>query len=551
LSGFNTKERFLAFSFAAMVLVLALFSGLAAIGLVGPDEPRYAWIAREMAQSGDWVTPRLYGQAWFEKPALYYWAAAIGFKMFRSAEWAARMSSAFAALCAALTISWLALKHYGEKTAWVSLLIFSTTIGALAFARAATPDMLFAASLTIAMACADTVLREHGALRSSSDASQAEPRARLASTIFFGAWLGVAALAKGPGAVALAGGSIALWVICARQWRAALRLAHPAAIGAFVVVAVPWYALCAMRNPDFLRTFLFLHNVQRYLTPVFQHRQPFWFFGPILLIALLPWSVLLFAVAAEGLRLWKQKTFVDSPGFFFACWAIFPIAFFSLSQSKLPGYILPAVPPLALLCAVALERRIAAGESSRAWMLVAIAATVLALYLAAPLVAQKQLPDLWASQNWHARGRIFQFYGAIVFVASLLFIFVRYPRLALSSICASGLFLAVMANDTLRIAETRSDDQFSARRVAASKQLQPPFNNDPIALYKVHRNWEFGLNFYLGRAIPEWTPQIDGPAVVFTSPSGLLELEKQASVTSVQEFGIPKCVKAAVERPLP
>jgi 4-amino-4-deoxy-L-arabinose transferase-like glycosyltransferase len=550
LSGFNNKERILAFSFAALVLALALFSGLAAIGLVGPDEPRYAWIAREMAQSGDWVTPRLYGQPWFEKPALYYWAAAIGFKIFRSAEWAARMPSAFAALCAALAIGWLALKQYGEKTAWVTLLIFATTIGALAFARAATPDMLFAASLTIAMACADGVLRQQGALRSSV-ASQAEQRAPLASTILFGAWLGVAALAKGPGAVALAGGSIALWMICTRRWRAALQLAHPAALGAFVVVAVPWYALCALRNSDFLRTFLFLHNVQRYLTPVFQHRQPFWFFGPILLIALLPWSAVLFAAGAEGFRLWRQKIFVDSPGFFFACWAIFPIAFFSFSQSKLPGYILPAVPPLALLCGVALERRIEAGCASRAWMLVAIAATVLALYLAAPQVAQKYLPDLWSSQNWHARGRIFQFYGAIVFAASLLFLFVRYPRLALSSICASGLFLALMANDTLRIAETRSDDQFSARRVAASRQLQPPFNNDPIAIYKVHRNWEFGLNFYFGRAIPEWTPQIDGPAVVFTSPAGLLELEKHASVASVQEFGIPKCVKAAVERPLP
>ena len=533
-----------------MILALALFSGLAAIGLLGPDEPRYAWIARGMAQSGDWVTPRLYGQPWFEKPALYYWAAAVGFKIFRSAEWAARMPSAFAALCAALAIGWLALKHYGEKTAWVTLLIFATTIGALAFARAATPDMLFAASLAIAMACAAGVLREQGSLHSRSGLETA-PRARLASVILFGAWLGVAALAKGPGAVALAGGSIALWMICTRQWRAALRLAHPAAIGAFIVIAVPWYALCAARNPDFLRTFLFLHNVERFLTPVFQHRQPFWFFGPILLIALLPWSVLLFAAIAEGARIWRQKTFADSPGFFFACWAIFPIVFFSFSQSKLPGYILPAVAPLALLCGIALERRIAANDFSRVWMLVAVAATVLALYLAAPFVGHKFLPDLLNSQNWQARGRIFQWYGAIVFMASLLFLFVRYPRLALSSICASALFLALMANDTLGIAETRSDDQFSARRIAASRQLQPPFNNDPIALYRVHRNWEFGLNFYLGRAIPEWTPQIDGPAVVFTSPAGLLELEKHASVTAVQEFGIPKCVKAAVERPLP
>ena len=170
-----------------MVLVLALFSGLASIGLVGPDEPRYAWIAREMAQSGDWVTPRLYGQPWFEKPALYYWAAAIGFRIFPSAEVAARLPSAIAALCAALSIAWLALKHYSEKTAWVVLLIFATTIGSLVFARAATPDMLFAASLAMAMTCAAGMLRADGALRSLRP-PRAVPRNGLAEIILFGVW---------------------------------------------------------------------------------------------------------------------------------------------------------------------------------------------------------------------------------------------------------------------------------------------------------------------------------------------------------------------------
>ena len=533
-----------------MVVFLALFTGLASIGLVGPDEPRYAWIAREMAQTGDWVTPRLYGQPWFEKPALYYWAAAIGFRIFPSAEWAARLPSAIAALCAALSIAWLALKHYGENTAWVVLLIFATTIGSLAFARAATPDMLFAASLVMAMACAAGMLRAQGELR-SVEPPTAVRGSGLTEVILFGVWLGVATLAKGPGAVVLAGGSIGLWALCTRRWHAALRFAHPAAIAAFVVVAVPWYALCARRNPDFLRTFLFLHNFERYLTPVFQHRQPFWFFGPIVLIALLPWAVLLWPAAEEGLRLGRAKGGYDSPGFFFACWAIFPIVFFSFSQSKLPGYILPVVPPLALLCGVALERRIETCRSARPWILVAAAATVLALYIAAPYLGYRFLPDLMNSQNWHARGRILQSYGAIIFLASLLFLVLRSPRLALSSICASALFLALMANDTLRLAEVRSDDQFSARRIAASPQVRPPYNKDPIALYRAHRNWEYGLNFYFGRVIPEWSPQIPGPAVVFTSPAGLLDLERQATATSVQEFGIPKCVKAAVAGPRP
>ena len=105
-------------------LLICLFGNLGAIGLVGPDEPRYAWIARAMAETGDWITPRLYGQPWFEKPILYYWAAAAGFWLHLPAEWAARLPSAFAALAAALAIGWLAQKHYDRDAASLSVPIY-------------------------------------------------------------------------------------------------------------------------------------------------------------------------------------------------------------------------------------------------------------------------------------------------------------------------------------------------------------------------------------------------------------------------------------------
>ena len=129
-------------------------------------------------------------------------------------------------------------------------------------------------------------------------------------------------------------------------------MAHPLAIIAFSVIALPWYVACALRNPDFLHIFIFQHNFERYLTPMFQHRQPFWFFLPITLAAILPWTALLWGAGQEGVRLWREKTWKNSPGFFFACWGIFPVLFFSFSQSKLPSYILPAIPPLALICSL-------------------------------------------------------------------------------------------------------------------------------------------------------------------------------------------------------
>ena len=169
------RANFIAYASAGLIVVVCLFSHLGAIGLVGPDEPRYAWIARAMATSGDWVTPRLYGQPWFEKPVLYYWAAALGFLAHLPVEWAARLPSAVAALVAAIAIGWLGWKFYGTESSpfaspfLIAPLIFSTSVAAIGFARAAGPDMLFSAALTLAMASGAIVLSRRGALRSEND----------------------------------------------------------------------------------------------------------------------------------------------------------------------------------------------------------------------------------------------------------------------------------------------------------------------------------------------------------------------------------------------
>src|SRR5260370_36919086 len=140
-------------------LYVCYFSHLGAIGFVGPDEPRYAWIARDMAESGDWVTPHLYGKPWFEKPPLYYWGAAIFFKLFGVSEAVARLPSAISALLATLAMAWLAWRIYGQETARWLLLLLPTTLGMIGFSHAAATDMPFSAMLTISMVCAAVLLR--------------------------------------------------------------------------------------------------------------------------------------------------------------------------------------------------------------------------------------------------------------------------------------------------------------------------------------------------------------------------------------------------------
>jgi len=515
-------------------MVVCLVGHLGAIGLVGPDEPRYAWIARAMATSGDWVTPRLYGQPWFEKPVLYYWAAALGFLAHLPAEWAARLPSAFAALAAAIAIGWLGRKLYGTGS-WpfaspflIAPLIFSTSVAAIGFARAAGPDMLFSASLTIAMASGAIVLSRRGALRSESDDRASNAPSDHIALAFFGASLGLAVLAKGPAGILLAAGALGIWALVTSHWRDAFRLAHPLAIAVFCLVALPWYVLCALRNSDFLRVFIFQHNFERYLTPMFQHRQPFWYFVPIHLLGLLPWTACLWPALQEGLQLWRQKSWSSSPGFFFACWAISPFLFFSFSQSKLPGYILPAIPSLVLVIAVGLQRRILAPKSqpsrvASAWCaLISVGITWIVMALST-VHWLNRLPA--AARNVSGK-MILQI--SILAVAGGIVIVV----LALLRNRGALLFSLFMVALCVELAGSRvlpALDPFISARFHGELLTNHRYP-DRVFTFHLTRSWQYGLNFYLGREVAEWPPADADAALVLTTPQGLDEIRKMGRV---------------------
>ncbi len=503
---------------------ICLFSHLGAFGLVGPDEPRYAWVARAMAATGDWVTPRLYGQPWFEKPVLYYWAAAIGFDLHLPVEWAARLPSAFAALAAAIAIGWLGWRHYGAapdlagSPALLAPLLFSSSVAAVGFARAATPDMLFSASLTVAMASAASALRRGGALRGSSMQAYDSAPGDWLSLVMFGACLGLAVLAKGPAGVVLAGGAVGLWALATNRWRAAIHLAHPIAVAAFCIVALPWYALCALRNSEFIRVFIYQHNFDRYLTPVFQHKQPFWFFGPIVLLALLPWTVLLLPAVQEALRRWPEKSWHDSPAMFFSCWAVIPILFFSFSQSKLPGYILPAIPPLALILGAVSARITSTDSSPLRWTAAALGFTWFAMGLSAAHWMHRLPPGA----KDHA--------GRAIFVCAL-FAIVDGVAIAALGILRKRAAIVLSVLLVMLIVETAGarilpvlDPYLSARRHAAS--LHDDRRPDRIFTFHLNRSWNFGLAFYLGREVSEWSPADPEAALLLTTPQGLDELRR-------------------------
>jgi len=504
-------------------LYVCYFSHLGAIGFVGPDEPRYAWIARDMAETGDWVTPRLYGKPWFEKPPLFYWGAALSFKLFGVSEAAARLPSAVSALLATLALAWLALRLYGAETARWLLLLLPTTVGMIGFSHAAATDMPFSGMLTIAMVCAAVVLG-----LTHNENTPILPRTPWLALILFGFFLGLAVLAKGPAAIILSGGAIFFWALFTKRWRDAFRLLHPIALASFCLTALPWYILCARRNLDFFRIFIIEHNFKRYVTPEFQHIQPFWYYFPILLIGLAPWFIWLIWHALPAARKqiadlhWPVKIFVVS-------WAIFPLLFFTLSKSKLPGYILPSILPLGLLLATAVTQSL-----NRKPLVARFAVIGSALvYLGSVLRVWLDLYFYPSTKGAHLTLIIgpvfvlfFTFFAGIGGLASMVVSLVNRPRGGQILALIVFLFMVDLAYDS----STKLNLELSPRTVVSDISAA---DADRTYSYRMQRGWLYGLNFYLHREVLEWTPATSGLSLVVTSRRNFQELKRSAEVIQV------------------
>ena len=330
---------------AAALAALAFFTyarGLGSIGLVGPDEPRYAEIAAAMAVRHDYITPRLLGQGWFEKPVLYYWLAAASFHAAGMSDASARLPNALLGLLLVLALALFLARVRGWRAAALGAMLAASAAFLFGFARAAATDLPLAATLSFALLALFLWLRE-----------------RHRGWLWLAAaCLGLAVLAKGPVAVVLAAGVLLLLAWWQRHGEWITRALSPTAIVIFFAVCAPWYVWVSIRNPDFVRIFFLEHNVERFATNRFAHPQPFWFFLPVLFLAIFPWS----GWSLLSLReVWRRRASQQGEppclNRFLWLWVLVPLVFFSASHSKLPSYILPAVPGLVALMALTIDAR--------------------------------------------------------------------------------------------------------------------------------------------------------------------------------------------------
>jgi 4-amino-4-deoxy-L-arabinose transferase-like glycosyltransferase len=364
----------------ALVLALLVFR-LGAVPLVGPDEPRYTRVAVEMHRAGEWVTPTLQGEPWLEKTPLFYWLAGGAFSVLGETEAAARLPSVLATILLVGATALVGARLYGTAAGLHAGFVAGTSVLPFVYGRAASMDMLLAAMVTVAIGLAG--LRLLGV---------AGPRAVVAAA----AAAGLATLAKGPLGLLLPALVLAAYLAVTREPRRLRELLSLPAVAAFLVVAAPWYvAILLDQGRHFVDVFILNHNVERFTSTVHRHPGPVWYYLPMLLGGLFPWSGL--AVPAL-IRIDPRASRRD---LFVVLWLALPLLFFSIAGSKLPGYILPCVPPLAILMGRAADRLVTEGptpEGQLSGRVAALVGLVLgALVAAAPAALFRVHEPSWRS----------------------------------------------------------------------------------------------------------------------------------------------------------
>lgn len=331
--------------FLFFVVIAFYLYGLGNLPLLGPDEPRYAQVAREMFLSGDLITPTLGGHTWFEKPALLYWMIVAAFKVFGVNEWSARLGPA---VCGLLTIAAVGLigreldRSSAEPRgfAFWTILVTTTALGLIVFSRAASVDVVITMTTTWSLA-----------FFLSHELTKVSSRKRLFLLGFY-LFVGLSLLAKGLVGIVVPFGVVGLYYLLRRSWpeRSVWR-SLVWGIPLAVAISATWYGpVIARHGWTFVDEFFIQHHFARYVSNKYHHPQPLYFYPVIILMLSLPWTPYLLGAFAKMRRWeWRNPDSLSTVRMFSLAWLLVPIVFFSFSGSKLPGYVLPALPAAALL----------------------------------------------------------------------------------------------------------------------------------------------------------------------------------------------------------
>jgi 4-amino-4-deoxy-L-arabinose transferase len=354
-----SPDRRLALATLLLLCFFTFFFGLGRPAITDADEAFYAEASREMVESGDWLTPRFNYQNRWEKPVLYYWLTSATYLIAGPTEFAARLWAALSGAGLALLAWAIARQMTGRlDVAWLTGAVVATSFGYFSMARSALPDLPLTFCITLgiwaALRAVDTT-RSHEGPRSPGLFGPANMWWALA-----GVGAGAGFLMKGP--VALVVPATVLLPIAWRERRRVRLDARGIAVAAMTaaVVGLPWYVAMWLEHGDaYFQSFFIGDNLERFTTERFNDSRPFWFYLPVLLGGLMPWSVYLVAFSGDGLaRKRRRALHLDDTDWRLLLWAAMPVLFFTVSIGKQPRYILPVLPPLAVFVARGIVARL-------------------------------------------------------------------------------------------------------------------------------------------------------------------------------------------------
>ncbi len=462
------------------VFFVVWFCNLDYRSLVRPDEGRYAEIAREMAVTGDWTTPRLNGIKYFEKPPLQYWMTAAAYKAFGEDEWTARLWAALTGFAGVLMVAFAGARLFGRRAGLYSAIVLASSILYAAIGHMNTLDMGVTFCLTLGLL--GFLLAQRG------DASTRETRLWM---LLAWAAMGFAFLSKGLIGLALPAAAMVAYALVHRDMSFLKRLEPLAGIAIILAIALPWIIAVSIANPEFAHFFFIHEHFQRFLTQVHHRTAPWWYFVPVLIAGMLPWTAMLgqALIAAckgdPGGRSFKPRRFL-------LLYAAVIFLFFSASQSKLASYILPIFPALALLVGEWLPR---VRGRTLTWLILPIAAVALAGAIASPFVVNFSSEKVPAALYGLFGKWIFA--GALTLLAAscLAMFFAWRERIeaAVVALGAGGLLLVQLVMTGHETLSPSYSTSHLAGTIRALLDADTPF-------YSV-RTYEHTLPFYIKRTV--------------------------------------------------
>lgn len=459
----SAHRRYLPLLTVAFGVVCLYCYQLNGVGVLGPDEPRYAAIGRAMAQTGQLITPKLWGNPWFEKPPLLYWFTAIGTWTGLDPDLAARVPVALLSLCFLAAFFFLLRSEFGFDAAAVSTILLASCASWVTYSSLCLTDLPLAVFFSLAVLLtvpltAKTPPETHVQLRFAA----------------IGACIGLAMLSKGLVPIALA--APFLWYL-RRLWRSWWIAALAA-----ILVAAPWYlAVYAENGYPFIEEFFIKHHLERLYSPALQHVQPWYYYVPVLLAGLFPWTPLLALLAVKG-KPW------DARRRFLAAIVLWGVLFFSISLNKLPGYLLPLIPALFALIAAHFDAENPA--LPRAWLL-PCAILIAAIPLLAQILPQALAAGRLTSLTLQGLSPTQIFYVVLPLAALLVVRRSWAASVLVLCVVAGGIYLKSAVYPIL-------DRTVSARDLW--RELRP--NSADICDDWMSRDWAYGLAFYRGSPFP-------------------------------------------------